>query len=106
MDNDKLKFNGIVGMGILVTSLVIGTEISTYATILEPALDIENPREIVMENYSDILRNSYFSLFQYNGIKIGMDIYEDDYPEIDVIEVPVVKRVVFQFNKPVELKFS
>jgi hypothetical protein len=40
------------------------------------------------------------------GIKIGMDIYENDYLEIDMIEVPVVKRVVFQFNKPVELKFS
>ena len=32
------------------------------------------------------------------------DIY--DYSEIEVIEVPVVKRMVFQFKKPVKLKFS
>jgi hypothetical protein len=39
-------------------------------------------------------------------IKNSMDFYKNDYLEIDMIEVPVVKRVVFQFNKPVELKFS
>jgi len=108
MDNYKLKFNSIVGMGILATSLVIGAEIPTNATMLEPDSysDAENPHEVVLENYSDHLRNSFISPFLDNGIIIGMDIYENDYPEIDVIEVPVVKRIVFQFNKPVELKFS
>ena len=108
MDNNKLKFNSIVGMGILATSLVIGVEIPTNATMLEPDLylDVENPHEVVLENYSDHLKNSFISSFQDNGITIGMDIYGNDYPEIDVIEIPVVKRVVFQFNKPVELKFS
>jgi hypothetical protein len=31
---------------------------------------------------------------------------DDDYPEIEMIEIPVVKRMVFQFKKPVELEFS
>ena len=39
-------------------------------------------------------------------IKIGMDIDKNDYPEIEVIEVPVVKRMIFQFKKPVKLEFS
>jgi hypothetical protein len=108
MNDYKLKFSNIVGMGILATSLVMGAEIPTYSTMLEPDLysDYENPHEIVLENYTDLLKNPFSSLFQNNEIKIGIDNYEDDYPEIDVIEIPVVKRVVFQFNKPVELKFS
>ena len=106
MDDYKLKFSNIVGMGILATSLVIGAEIPTYATMLESESGSEDPHEIVRENYSDYLGNFLFSSFQNNEVKIGTGIYENDYPEIDVIEVPVVKRVVFQFNKPVELKFS
>ena len=108
MDNYKLKFNSIVGMGILATSLVIGVEIPTNATMLELDLfsDAERPHEVGLENYFDNVKNSFISSFQDNGITIGMDVYENDYSEIDVIEVPVVKRVVFQFNKPVELKFS
>ena len=39
-------------------------------------------------------------------IKISMDIDKNDYPEIEVIEVPVVKRMIFQFKKPVKLEFS
>jgi len=31
---------------------------------------------------------------------------EDDSVEHKVIEVPVVKKMVFQFKKPVKLKFS
>jgi hypothetical protein len=43
---------------------------------------------------------------QYDQITIITDIAEDDYPEIAVIEVPIVKSMVFQFNKPVKLEFS
>jgi hypothetical protein len=76
--------------------------------ILEPDLysDIKNPHEITLENYSDRLKNPLISPFQNNEKKMGKDSNENDYPEIDVIEIPVVKRVVFQFNKPVELNFS
>jgi hypothetical protein len=31
---------------------------------------------------------------------------EGDCPKIEMIEIPVVKRMVFQFKKPVELEFS
>ena len=108
MDNDKLKFGSIVGLGVLATSLVIGAEMSTYATMIEPELNLnsERPYEIVLENYSGYLGNTSFFSFQYDGIKIGMDISEDNYPETGVIEVPVVKRMVFQFNKPTKLEFS
>jgi hypothetical protein len=75
-------------------------------TILEAISDDENPHEVVMENYSDYLKNPCISSFQNNDKTIGMDNYENDYPEINVLEAPVVKRVIFQFNKPVELKFS
>ena len=34
------------------------------------------------------------------------NIYEDDYPEIEMIEIPVVKRMVFKFKEPVEMEFS
>ena len=67
---------------------------------------VENPHEIDLENYSDYPKNTFIPSSQNNDKKIDMDIYENNYPEIDMIEVPVVKRVVFQFNKPIELKFS
>ena len=75
-------------------------------TILEDISDDENPHELVLENYSDYPKNPYISSFQNNDKIIGMDNYENDYPEVDVIEIPVIKKVIFQFNKPVELKFS
>ena len=114
MNNDKLTLSSIIGMGVLATSLVLGTEIPTYATMLEPELQInsENSREIVSDDYPDYLRNTALFSFQYDRIKIGMysdeneDIYEDDYPDIEMIEIPVVKKMVFQFNKPVEMEFS
>ena len=114
MSNDKLALGSIIGVGVLATSLVIGTEMPTYATMLEPELymNSENPHELISDDYPDYLGNTALFSFQHDRIKIGMysdevdDIYEDDYPEIEVIEVPVVKRMVFQFNKPVKLGFS
>ena len=38
--------------------------------------------------------------------KNGADIYKDNYHEIEVIEVPVSRKMLFQFNKPVKLDFS
>ena len=38
--------------------------------------------------------------------KNGTDIYKDNYHEIEVIEVPVSRKMLFQFNKPVKLDFS
>jgi len=32
--------------------------------------------------------------------------YDDNYPENDVIEVSELKKILFQFNKPVKLEFS
>jgi hypothetical protein len=106
MDNDKLKINGIIGVGVLASSLVIGIEASTYSTMLNPRLDAnsESSNAIISENYSNYIKN-IFSL-PSQRIKIDMVVDEDDYPEADVIEVPVVKRMLFQFKKPVKLEFS
>jgi hypothetical protein len=108
MDNDKLLFSGIIGMGVLASSIVIGVETSTYATMLEPELymNSEKPYEIVLEDYPDYFRDVSFFSFHYDRIRISMDIYEDNYFEIEVIEVPILKRMLFQFNKPVKLEFS
>jgi len=108
MSDDKLKLGSIIGVGVLATSLVIGTEIPTYSTALEPELYVnyKNLHETVLADYPDYLSNASFFSFQYDQIKIGMDFDEDDYPEIEVIEVPIVKRMVFQFKKPVKLEFS
>ena len=107
MSNDKLTLGGIIG-GVLATSLVIGTETSTYATMLEPELYLnsENPHEIVLkENYNYFKNIPDFS-FQSGQIIIGMSIDEEYPAEIEVIEIPVVKKMIFQFNKPVKLEFS
>jgi hypothetical protein len=42
----------------------------------------------------------------FDQVTIITGTVEDDQPEIEVIEVPVVKSMVFQFNKPVKLEFS
>jgi len=34
------------------------------------------------------------------------DDYEDEFPEIEIVEIPVVKRMLFQFKKPVKLDFD
>ena len=108
MSNDKLKLGSIIGVGVLATSLVIGTEIPSYSTTLEPELHVNYiyPHETVLKDYPDYLMNTSFFSFQYDRIRIGMDFNENDYPEIEVIEVPIVKRMVFQFKKPVKLEFS
>jgi hypothetical protein len=108
MNNDKLTFGSIIGAGVLVSSLIIGTEISTPATLLESELnmDSESVHEIIMDDYPDYLKDNFHFSFQYDQIEIMLDNYEDKYPEIEVIEVPVVKRMVFQFKKPVDLEFS
>jgi hypothetical protein len=41
----------------------------------------------------------------FDEIKSGADIAEN-YPEIEVIEVPLFRKMLFQFNKPVKLEFS
>jgi len=42
----------------------------------------------------------------FNGIKTGTDLNEDNYLKTEVIEIPVFKKMLFQFNKPVKLEFS
>ncbi|MDR2592288.1 MAG: hypothetical protein LBC59_05720 [Chitinispirillales bacterium] len=39
-------------------------------------------------------------------VNIGENTDDDEFPEIELVEVPVVKRMVFQFKKPVKLEFS
>jgi len=108
MDNSKLVSSGIVGMGVLATSLIIGAEMPTNATLLNSELNtsFESHNELVLGNYTDYLKNYPLFSFQYDGTKIDTDVYEDNYPEIEVIEVPVFKKMLFQFNKPVKLEFS
>jgi hypothetical protein len=69
-------------------------------------MNSESAHEIIPEDYSDYLKGNFLFSFQYDQTKVMLDNYEDEYPEIDVIEVPVVKRMVFQFKKPVDLEFS
>ena len=107
MNNDKLTLGGIIGVGVLATSLVIGAETSTYATMLEPELYLnsENSHVITIKdsvNFGNIYNLSILS----EQIKIGMDIDEEEPTEIEIIEIPVIKRMVFQFNRPVKLEFS
>ena len=69
MDNDKLLFGGVLGMGVLVSSIVIGVETSTYATMLEPELymNSEKPYEMVLEDYPDYFGDvSFFSFHSYH----------------------------------------
>jgi hypothetical protein len=108
MDDNLLTLGSIIGVGVLASSLVICAEIPTAATLLEPEVNInsEYPHEIVLHDYPDYLKRTSLFSFQYDLIKIGVDIDEDDYPEAEMIEVPVVKKMLFQFNKPVKLEFS
>jgi len=57
---------------------------------------------------TDIYVGDDSSSLKYDQIKIGManEEEEKDWPEIEVIEIPVVKRMVFKFKKPVRLEFS
>lgn len=107
MDNARLTLGGIMNAGVLATSLVMGVE-PTYATTLEQERRIysENPYEIVAGNYHDYLKTTASFSSQYDMIKIGVDVDEDDCPEANVIEVPVVKKMVFQFKRPIKLEFS
>jgi hypothetical protein len=107
MDN-KIIMESIIGVGVLATSLVIGAEIPTYTTMLERELyrNNENPHEITLEEYPDFIGTTPLFSFYYDHIKIGMDANEDDIPEMEVVEVPIVKSMIFQFKKPVKLEFS
>jgi hypothetical protein len=108
MDDNRLTWGGIVSVGVLASSIVIGAEMPTATTLLGPELnvDLEYPHEIVLDDYPDYLKRTSSFSFQYDLIKIGVDIDEDDYPEVKVIEIPIVKKMIFQFNKPVKLEFS
>jgi hypothetical protein len=108
MYNDKLIMGSIIGTGVLVSLLVIGTEISTPATLLvsELNMDSESSHEITLEDYPDYLKDNFRFSFQYDQAKVKLDSYEDELAETEVIEVPVVKRMVFQFKRPVKLEFS
>ena len=109
MDNEKLKLDSIIRVGVLATSLVIVAEMPSYATMLEPESELymnsENAYEIILD-YPSYFRNTFSFSFQYDRMKIGTNVYEDNYPEIEAIEVPIVKKMIFQFNKPVKLEFS
>jgi len=55
---------------------------------------------------TDVL-NELGQIYDNNDlICIGEDAYEEDFPEIELVEIPVVKRIVFQFKGPVKLEFS
>jgi hypothetical protein len=63
-------------------------------------MNSESVHEIVLEDYPDYL-------IQHDQMAIGLNNYhEDEVPKIEVIEAPVVKKMIFQFKKPVKLEFS
>jgi hypothetical protein len=108
MDNNKLTLGNIIAMGVLTTSLVITSENSTSATMLEPEFNMnsESSQKIVLEDYPDYLKKDNLFSFQYDQVKVSFDSYEDELAEIDIIEIPVSRRMVFQFKKPIRLEFS
>jgi len=54
-------------------------------------------------NYS---KNTSVISFPPSDAKTDSNSNENSYSEIEIIDIPVVKRMVFQFNKPTELEFS
>jgi hypothetical protein len=108
MNNDKLTLGSIIGVGVLASSLVIGTEAPTAATLIEPTLNMnsESVHKMAAEDYPNYLKENFLFSFLYDQITIGSDSYADEPPEIEVIEVPVVKKMVFQFKKPIKMEFS
>jgi len=106
MDNTTLKVGCVIGVGVLASSLVIGTEISTYSSIMFDSINSENQYKIIQEDpMGNYIRNPQIS-FPSNLIKTYEDDYEDEFPEIELVEIPIVKRMVFKFKKPVKLEFS
>ena len=106
MEIDKLGLGSIIGIGVLATTLVYGNEASTYATMLETESYIISPKlhGIIPEDYNRYFWNPSSISFQYDYMENNIDIYEDDYPEIEVVEIPVFKEMIFQFEKPVWLE--
>ena len=66
------------------------------------------PKKSKATEDTDIYVGDDSSSLKYDLMKTGMANEEEvEYrPEIEVIENPVVKRMVFKFKKPVRLKFS
>jgi len=107
MDSLKVKLSSIIGIGVLATSPVIGVEDQTYASLIESncLLNSTVANEFIFNDYSDRLYNSHF-YFKHDIIKLGTDPDIDEYYEPGVTKIPVAKRVLFQFKKPVKLIFS
>lgn len=106
MDNNKLKMGSVIGVGVLVSSLAIGTETSTYSTIFEP-INTLSTDGIMLEEYDGYyIRNITRISFPMDLVTIGENIYEEDFPEIEPVEIPIIKKMVFPFKKPVKLEFS
>jgi hypothetical protein len=79
---------------------------STYSAVLE-SVNSESFSEIARKDHTgDYIGNVPRISFPSNLIKIGKGVYEDGFHEIEPVEIPVVKRIVFQFKKPVKLDFS
>jgi hypothetical protein len=108
MSNDKVLVGGIIGIGILTTSIVIGAETPTYATMIEPKYYMNSVKsyERMLDDHNDYLGGTPFLSFKNDRIKIGIDIDEDDHFETEIMEVPVVKSMLFQFKRPIKLTFS
>jgi len=107
MDNFKIKLNSIIGMGILATSPAIGVENQTYTSLIESNYHLNSTavNEFILNDYSEQFYNSHF-YFKHDIIKLGNDPDIDEYYEPEVVEIPIVKRMLFQFKKPVKLEFS
>jgi len=107
MSDHSLKINGLISAGVLVSSLAIGRAPVTGATVVEnePGVIREYHQGDFSADYRDAIHNTDRFLNHYENITIGTETGADDYFEPEVIEIPVVKRMVFQFKKPVKLEF-
>jgi len=108
MSEHSLTLSGFLSAGALVSSLVIGQGPVTGATVIdnEHGFIREYSQRDFLTDCRDIVNNPDIVLNHYENITIGLNAEEDDYFEPEVIEIPVIKRMVFQFKKPVDLEFA
>jgi len=104
MFNDNHILKNIDRADTIVSNLFYGVELFNYTHNRE---SIKPKNKIISKsdkNTEIIKHKKIFTLPMITLDNLDDDIY--DYPEVEIVEIPVVKKVVFQFSKPVRLKFS
>lgn len=103
MNSGKLVIGVIGGLGFLSSPLDVAANVSTTATVLEQDIPTENP--YMINTGIDFLQEASTYSFVYNIIKNSVDGDYEDSQEIDVIAIPIVKKMLFTFKEPVKQEF-